>query len=82
MSQEIYNLVGDPSQCWLCRRQDGEEVPVVEKQGDRVLSESTKKIEIMRIGEEVDEEVYFVCQSCRTIFRGLHTLMHSTTPLG
>ncbi|MFQ6124391.1 MAG: hypothetical protein ACE5R6_07285 [Candidatus Heimdallarchaeota archaeon] len=81
MSKELFQFVGDPKQCWLCHRQEGAEVPSVEMEGDTVISESTRKIKIMRISEETAEEVYYVCDSCRTILRGIHTLIHATAPL-
>lgn len=81
MSQELFHFVGDPKKCWLCHRKEGVEVPIVAKEGDTVKSESIRKIKIMRISEETAEEVYFVCDSCRTILRGIHTLIHATAPL-
>ncbi len=80
MSQETFNFIGNPAQCWICHRQKGEEVPSIEKRGDIVLSETTKKIEIMRVAEETEGEVYYACQCCRTLIRGFHILTHATTP--
>jgi len=82
MSQEVFNFIGDPTRCWVCHRKEGEEVPLVEKRGDTVVSETTQKINVTRIAEETEEEVYSVCQCCRTLIRGLHTLIHATAPLG
>ena len=82
MSRELFSLVGEPTQCWLCRRKAGEEVPVVEMEGDTVLSEAIRKLKITRTAEEIANEVYYVCDCCRTLVRGLHTLIHATAPLG